>query len=302
MNLEGHSVSSSKRLLAKMTNGLAIDFLLLNTQRMWFRDGYIRAVNYHNMPRFTAKEFELHLRFYSENFSPVSFNDLHVFLNEKRWTKKKPGLIISFDDGLRCHYEVGASLIEKYGFTGWFFVPVGFVETLPSEQQAYASSHNIKFTPEYTDDRIAMNWNELRELGNKHVVGCHTRSHYRITGTESEEKLDTELVRPKHTFEHQLQQEIAAFSWVGGEETAYSPQAAACIEEANYQFSFGTSSAPILTRTHRLQLHRTNIESSWPIEIVKFQLSGLIDLRYRNKRRRVDKITAIDNHRVPSKA
>jgi hypothetical protein len=44
--------------------------------------------------------------------------------------------------------------------------------------------------------------------------------------------------------------------------------------------------------THPLQLQRTNIESENPLWLVKFQLSGLMDLLYLGKRRRVNRLTA----------
>ena len=261
---------------------------------MLFRQGFIRVVNYHNMPYFTTRVFEQHMACYGEYYSSVSFSDLERFLNEGKWHKEKPGLIISFDDGLRCHYEIGAPLVEKYGFTGWFFIPTGFVGTAVDDQQEYASTHNIKYTPEYSDPRVAMSWEEVKALSESHVVGCHTHSHYRFNGEESEEKLFEELIQPKEILEHHVQRDIATFSWVGGEESSYSKRAAKTVVDTGYRLSFGTSSAPILPQTSPYQLHRTNVESSWPMDVVKFQLSGLIDLRYRGKRKRVDSLTAIE--------
>ena len=291
---EGHHVGKPKRLLANLTQNLFVSSTLRRLQKLMYKKGFIRVVNYHNMPRATMGMFEQHLAYYQKYYSVVSYEDVSSFLQRGTWHKEKPGLIISFDDGLRCHYEIGAPLVEKYGFIGWFFIPTGFVEAAVEDQQEYASTHNIKYTPEFPDPRVAMSWEELNTLAESHVVGSHTHSHYRFNSTESGDKLCEELTQPKEMLEHHIQREVTTFSWVGGEESSYSTQAAKTVVDTGYRFSFGTSSAPILPHTNAYQLHRTNVESSWPMDVVRFQLSGLIDLRYRGKRKRVDSLTTIE--------
>ena len=81
------------------------------------------------------------------------------------------------------------------------------------------------------------------------------------------------------------------FCWVGGEETSYSSEAAKLISE-NYKYSFMTNNAVIRPGDDPLQLQRTNIEAENPLELVRFQLSGLMDVYYTGKRRRVNRLTA----------
>jgi hypothetical protein len=102
------------------------DFLLWLQKRMVSQGKFIRAVNYHCVPPACGIPFEKQLQFYTMHFSDVTEDDLGDFLFQKKWDKKKPGLIISFDDGDLSNYSVAAPLLEKYGFTGWFFIPTGF--------------------------------------------------------------------------------------------------------------------------------------------------------------------------------
>ena len=67
--------------------------------------------------------------------------------------------------------------------------------------------------------------------------------------------------------------------------------AARLIEEAGYAVSFMTNSAPVRPGTDLLHLQRTNIEARDPDWLVRFQLSGLLDVLYTAKRRRVDRVT-----------
>ncbi len=40
-----------------------------------------------------------------------------------------------------------------------------------------------------------------------------------------------------------------------------------------------------------LQIQRTNLEAAWPLDVVRFQLSGVMDALYAPKRRRVNRLT-----------
>ena len=232
--------------------------MLLNARyflKIAHRDGYIRAVNYHSTPINNSAILEEHLRFYSNHYTPVSLHDLSIFFKEKKWKKRNPGLIISFDDGYLSNYTVAKPLLEKYGFIGWFFVPTDRIVV-----------NELK-------GRDMINWNELKDLGKRHVVGSHTKTHCRLKGTLTRHKMEEEIVLSKCMLQERLKKEIVVFCWVGGEEWSYSSLAAQIIFEAGYHFSFMTNSAPITINTSNLQLQRTNIESSWPLEDVKLSLS-----------------------------
>jgi len=59
-----------------------------------------------------------------------------------------------------------------------------------------------------------------------------------------------------------------------------------------------TNNAVITPSTCPLQLQRTNIEAEDPLWLVRFQLSGFMDVFYAGKRRRVNRLTAISEHSV----
>jgi len=61
------------------------------------------------------------------------------------------------------------------------------------------------------------------------------------------------------------------------------------IQVSDYKFGFMTNTSLIFKDTSPFLLDRTNLESNWPLHLVKFQLCGVIDLLYRLKRKRVHK-------------
>jgi peptidoglycan/xylan/chitin deacetylase (PgdA/CDA1 family) len=281
-----------KSLLASSFQALKITPLMLEIQQRCIQGGYIRAINYHGVSGETADNFELQLAYYAEHFTAVTLADLNNFFLTKRWGKKRPGLIISFDDGLSSNYSVAAPLLDKHGFNGWFFVPVDFVSTPPSEQMRFARNHMI--SPDGTSskaERAAMSWDELRDLDRRgHVIGCHTRSHLRMLQKLSESVLENEICASKTVLEEKLGHVCDCYAWVGGEEWSYTAGAARMIRKAGYKYSFTTNALPITSNRDPRQLGRNNIESSWPLSMASFELSGFQDLRYTPKRRRVARV------------
>lgn len=151
----------------------------------------------------------------------------------------------------------------------------------------------IELFDHHQDGRLFMNWQELRELDQRgHVVGSHTRNHRRLVGSTRPDLMDEEIRQSKADLEQRLQHEIPVFSWVGGEEFTYSPTAARIIRDSGYHYAFMTCPAPISRRTSPYQLKRTNIEASYPMEVVRFQLSGFPDVYYYLQGRRVNRLTA----------
>ncbi len=284
-------INRAKRLFAASSSRIGVNRILLHlfTQCCF---PYIRAVNYHATPKDSGDSLARHLAFYRERFSNVSSATLDRFFQEKALSTRKPGLIISFDDGLRDNYEVAAPLLEEYGFTGWFFVPTDFISTPAGKQIDFAVQHSITFGDAADDKRLAMTWDEVKLLSRNHVVGCHTATHRRMYASTSADDLDHDIAQSKRELERQLAKKVDHFCWVGGEEESYSHAAAKVVHAASFRYAFMTNSAPIRPWTDPLQMQRTNIEASWPLDVVEFQISGIMDLIYRGKRRRVNRLTA----------
>lgn len=235
---------------------------------------FLRVINYHDIKQTDIDNFRRQLGYYAEHFENVTPDLLEQFLHNGRWPHQKPGLIISFDDGLRSHFTNAAPLLEEFGFTGWFFVPSGWVvETDGSD----GPGENLTL-------------DQLRYLSEHHVVGSHTITHCRLSSELDRDVLEREIGNSKKELEAMTGKVIATFCWVGGEESSYSRGAAEIIKR-EYRFSFMTNNAVVRPSTNPLQIQRTNIESENPISLIRFQLSGLMDLFYYPKRRRVNRLT-----------
>jgi peptidoglycan/xylan/chitin deacetylase (PgdA/CDA1 family) len=279
-------VNPLKRGAAAVMDHVGIHSLSFAMQR-WTLSPFIRVVYYHDVPPALAERFESQLVFLKRHFVPASKTDLDLLLRQGVWTHDRPGLIVTFDDGLRSHCEVVAPILDKLGFQGWFFVPVDLVTLPPAEQPAAASRHGVLHDCDTTrDPRVFMSETQLAALSERHIVGCHTATHVRLSGELSDSQLHLELVSAKQRLEAILGRGVDAFSWVGGEERAYS-EAAAKVVAALFDYAFTTNTYIARPGTSRLNIDRTHIEASFVPSLVRLQLSGMMDLYYRPKRRRL---------------
>lgn len=269
-----------KRKLAKAFDVTGINAAAFALQRFTLSP-FIRAVNYHDIKSNETDNFRRQLEWYRENFENVDEPRLRSFLAGKAWPHEKPGLIISFDDGMRSHFEIAAPMLEEFGFTGWFFVPAGWIaERIPNDQGV----------AEVVGDQKTLDLQALRSLAARHVIGSHTETHRRFFADVGEAELDYEISGSRSSFQDMLGKDVNIFCWVGGEEESYSRQASNLIRK-HYDLGFMTNSAVVRPGTDPMQIQRTNIEAKDPLPLVRFQLSGFLDLYYYGKRRRVNRLT-----------
>lgn len=283
-----------KDAFARGVTLLGLDRLCYAAQKAMLRGKYIRVVNYHGTPARDAANFDDHCRLFAQRFVNATKDDLLALVRDGVWDKPRPGIIVTFDDGLRDNYDVAAPILEKYDLRGWFFVPAEFPDVPVPEQAAFATQRRLAaLTPgTYADARVCMTWDELRDLVRRgHVVGSHTAGHARLRADLTREQVEREVVDSRRMMAERLGTPCETFCWVGGERESYSAQAAAAVERAGYALSFMTCSAPVVTGTHPLHIHRTNIESPWPLSLARVHLSGMTDLYYRRKRKYVDALT-----------
>src|SRR5699024_3251329 len=156
-------------------------------------------------PEKFMSQFEKQLKYFSRRYYSVTEEDLSDFLNG-RWNKDKPGLIISFDDGLESNYKYAKPLLEKYNFSGWFFIPTGLIGTGYCEKDHLTGEASEKY----------MDWSQVDDLIKNHVVGSHTVTHKRLSKKLDKSILKFEIKHSKKVLDERLNSDIDIFCWVGG--------------------------------------------------------------------------------------
>jgi peptidoglycan/xylan/chitin deacetylase (PgdA/CDA1 family) len=213
------------------------------------------------------------------------------FLADRR-TLSRPGLVITFDDGLRDNGEVAAPLLDRFGLVGWFLVPGAFLDSTPETQREYCLTHirgDARFEQAGDDPACAMTWEVVRALAARgHAIGCHTWTHRTLGRGTPASVIEAEVVAAQHRLADRVGRSIETFCWVRGRVCDYSADAHAAVARA-YALAFMTMGSPLRRGTNPLALHRFNVEASWPLSLVRFQTSRFMEAWFLRRRHAVER-------------
>lgn len=250
-----------KKLIANILGFFKITNISLFILNKKYKNNYIRVINYHHTQTNDLINFKKQVMYFSQKFNNVNYDDFQKFMKKEKVYKTKPGLIICFDDGFIDNYYNAYPILKEYNFTGWFMIPSNLID-----KEGYLTSKQVK------------------ELSNNSIIGCHTFSHHRMCNSDTFEILNNEIVNSKKQLERIIGKEVSIFCWVGGEENHYTKAASDLIISSKYKYGFMTNSYPVTYETNHFFIQRTNIDASWNIKLLKYQISMLNDKRYKNKR------------------
>lgn len=224
--------------MEKFIRLLAKDKRCFEMLRYLINNSYIRVVNYHNTNPADSGRFEAEIKYFSEHFVPVRMKDLDTFFAAKRWPYEKPGLIPAIFEGFRNHYDVMLPILDRYQFTGWFYLPGFFMDVPVLEQLDFSEEHELNITDKelYPDGRVAMNWDEVRRISENHEICCHSGTHFEITKETPDEDMYREIVLSKRHLEEKIGREVEVFCWLYGEEYSYNTRAQKYLKEAGYKY------------------------------------------------------------------
>ena len=281
--------ASTKKLLS-LIFGNHIFFLINYYLRSLFHNKYIIVVTYHDTPRVYLKQFEKQLTFFKKYFSNCTKSDLSLFLKSGVWKKAKPGIIITFDDGLMSNYNIAKPLLEKFGFSGWFMIPAQILELDAKSQYYFLKNSKIDVALDENATGIFMTSSNVRSLAEfGHEIVCHSYSHPRLSSELSQAELDREIQYSKKRLENTTGGEVDCFAWVGGEEEAYSSAALRKMIQSDYKFVFATNCGVVTARSQRFCIERFHIEPTYMMFQTCFAISWAYVLGYYFKRQRVNR-------------
>lgn len=103
-------------------------------------------------------------------------------------------------------------------------------------------SHHIGLVPEELAlDRLAMSWDDVGALAQRHVVTPHTASHVGINDTSTDEDLEREVFEPKREMDEATGQNAPAFVWLHGTAYGLSDRHDRAVRAAGYRYQISNT-------------------------------------------------------------
>ncbi len=201
----------------------------------------------------------------------------------------KPLLLFTFDDGRESNYSVAAPLLESFGARGLFFVVPAFAECPTDKALSYYRARinpNSRPGDEISEDWKPMSPAQIAELAARgHAIGNHTLTHERLVGL-SPERLEREIGDSSRKLASWTKKPIDTFAWTFGWD-AIDASAFEVIRRY-HRFCFSPCAGPIDSRYHNpALLWRREIEARYSAPEYRFSYSGLVDLWWGSRRKRL---------------
>jgi peptidoglycan/xylan/chitin deacetylase (PgdA/CDA1 family) len=252
-----------------------------------YKPGDLLVLNYHSTPKWLMGEFEKQLHFFSNHFDFIHPDALQNFYYEKeKVVSKKPALLFTFDDGLKNNLYA-AKALEKHGTRGLFFIVPDFMMLNKNLQPEYYEKHiryvinqHLDFTEE---DKSAMDETEiLGLLKNGHRIGSHSRTHT-MNVIDNKAKQHAEIIESKELLQKKFGIEVTNFcAPFNSLESTGSNQMK--LIKSNYKLFHSTFPGSNSASRDPFFIKRTNVECFWPLDVLKFAISGFEWRRWKKVR------------------
>jgi len=284
--------SQARACLIRAATLVGVDQLALLTQK---RKGSSRGVviAMHETPVAMEAQFRKQLEWASQHFTITSLEGFAQLWEQRPETSNgKPPLLFTFDDGRASNYDVAAPLLETFGGRGVFFVVPAFAACAADEALAfYRSRINPDSNPgdEKWEDWKPMKPAQIETLAARgHAIGNHTLTHQRLVGL-SPDKLEQEIGDSARQLASWTKKPVDAFAWTFGWD-AVDANAREVIRRY-HRFCFSPCAGMIDgLHDNKSLLWRREIEVKYSHAECRFLYSGLVDLWWSTRRKRLRKI------------
>jgi len=297
LSLRNHA----RALLIQAANWARLDVMALQVQKLRRGPcGLVVAV--HETPALLEEQFRSQLQWAAQHFTITNIETFAGLWDQDadihRWSK--PPLLFTFDDGRENNYAVAAPLLESFGGRGVFFVVPEFVERGSTAQAL--SFYRTRINPDSEDgdedgnqaldEWKSMNAAQIEDLVSRgHTIGNHSLTHERLAGL-TRQQLEQEIGDSARKLSSWIHKPVDAFAWTFGWNEIDA--AAWQVIRRYHRFCFSPCAGLIDSRHDSpALLWRREIEVRYSPAEYRFCYSGLVDLWWNSRRRRLREMLRI---------
>lgn len=177
-----------------------------------------------------ADEFRKQLKMMDKlGYTPITFYDYHLYLEDKLTLPKKP-IIITFDDGYLDTYDIAMPILLEFNMSAVIFA---------------LGNRNLKravWEERDRQDRCPLMTDEQLEIADSlgFEIGAHSMNHLDLTKTKDDE-LYAEIVKSKKEIENLLAKPVYTFAYPYGR---INEKIRKMAVDAGYTFACGVYTGP----------------------------------------------------------
>ena len=243
----------------------------------------IRVLLYHDIQPEEYTSFQLQLEWLSHRWTFISPDDFSNIINGNT-TINSDSLLLTFDDGFASNRRIVEEILNPIGIKALFFIVSDFANIEDEEEARQFVIQHIQ--PGISRDNLPkhltnMRWPDLEALLDYgHTIGAHTRTHARLSGINSSERLSDEIVSSADQLEKRLGIDIEHFAYTFGDLTSFSRQALG-VAQQRFRFVYSGLRGNNLDGSPSSVIRRDALNPTDPTALVGAFLEGGADFLYR---------------------
>jgi len=261
-------------------------------------ESQLRVLAYHDIPMSQKTHFSNQINWLNDNWNIITPNQFEsMLLGDMPITGDN--VLITFDDGFISNSIIAKEILNPLEIKAVFFVVSDFVDlTSNSNSRKFIAKNimpgqNIEDIPE---DLTNMGWKDLKELvKNGHTIGCHTKTHERLTSDLSELDLAREIESSAMKINKKLGIKVNHFAYTFGDIDSFS-QEALNIASKNFNFVYscirGNNAVNVSQFAIRRESSATkNTSNEYRLlnnRAIDMILRGVFDSKYSKARKIID--------------
>ncbi len=193
----------------------------------------LRVVNFHHTPERDADAIRAQLSWFAERFVPATAADVHRLLTTGSWPHDRPGIAVALYDGFLSAARVAVPICEDLGLTAWLYPVTDLLDADVDRQREIMADRDFGVSPEdlASGQRLAMTWDELADLAERHVVLGHTDDHVTAASVTTDADVERRVRTPLRHLRERLGRDVAGWAWAGGTPLGDGPGDRALADE-----------------------------------------------------------------------
>jgi peptidoglycan/xylan/chitin deacetylase (PgdA/CDA1 family) len=246
----------------------------------------LRVLTYHDIAPEEETQFAAQLRWLARSWRFVSAEQFAALVSGDE-PVRGPNLLLTFDDGFASNRRVAEQILKPMGIHALFFAVSDFVSVADRDEARDFIARNI-YPGLCADDLPVhwynMGWSDLEALLDQgHSIGCHTRTHARLSQIDTEADLEREIVDSANTLAHRLGTPIDHFAYSFGDIGSFSPKALA-IARRRFRFIYSGLRGDNARAESSWMLRREAVSAQDPLALLGAYVEGVADFHYARSR------------------
>jgi peptidoglycan/xylan/chitin deacetylase (PgdA/CDA1 family) len=253
----------------------------------------LRVLIYHDIAPEEENQFAAQLRWLAQSWRFVSPERFAALVSGDEPVRGR-NLLLTFDDGFASNRRVAELVLRPMGIRALFFVVSDFVSVADRDEARHFIARNIY--PGLCADELPahwynMGWTDLAALlVQGHSIGCHTRTHARLSRIDAEADLEREIIESANTLEQRLNTRVDHFAYTFGDIRSISPKALA-VARRRFRFIYSSLRGDNARSESKLTLRRETVSAHDSLALLGAYVEGVADFHYIRSRAQIDSWT-----------